>query len=351
MAEFRSALEDCSLHDIGFNGRWFTWERGRFSFTNIRERLDRGVTSLQWIDLFPWFSLEHLNHSFSDHCPILVDTFGKLRLDNSRKQSSFRFEAKWCLDNSFEEIVRKIWAVQNDYLPAKLTTVGLHFQHWSHSKFHDQKRNRLQLEKRLSALLDQDPTDEILAEILEVQLGLNLEADKEEFYWSPRAHINWLKNGDRNTSFFHKVAVAHHTCNRILGLEDESGQWVSVPEELLKVAVKYFGDLFTSSASGANDRVLDLVENRISDEMNENLLKPFTKEDIWCAVKSMSPLKAPGIDGYPVLFYQWYWHIVGDDVSHFCLEVLNGRIVMEEINRTHLVLIPKVDKPKNMAQF
>ncbi|PPS06205.1 hypothetical protein GOBAR_AA14443 [Gossypium barbadense] len=201
MAEFRSALEDCSLHDIGFNGRWFTWEKGRFSFTNIRERLDRGVTSLQWIDLFPWFSLEHLNHSFSDHCPILVDTFGKLRLDNSRKQSSFRFEAKCCLDNSFEEIVRKIWAVQNDYLPAKLTT---------------------------------DPTDEILAEILEVQLGLNLEADKEEFYWSPRAHINWLKNGDRNTSFFHKVAVAHHTCNRILGLEDESGQWVSVPEELLK---------------------------------------------------------------------------------------------------------------------
>lgn len=68
-------------------------------------------------------------------------------------------------------------------------------------------------------------------------------------------------------------------------------------------------------------------------------------------VKSISPLKAPGIDGYPALFYQRYWHIVGDDVSHFCLEVLNGRIVMEEINRTHLVLIPKVDKPKNMAQF
>lgn len=62
--------------------------------------------------------------------------------------------------------------------------------------------------------------------------------------------------------------MAHYTRNQILRLEDESGQWVSDPEELLRVAVKYFGDLFTASASGANDRVLDLVENRISDEMN-----------------------------------------------------------------------------------
>ncbi|GMI79785.1 hypothetical protein HRI_001647800 [Hibiscus trionum] len=42
MDAFRMALDDCSLSDIGYQGRWFTWEKGKFESTNIRERLDRG---------------------------------------------------------------------------------------------------------------------------------------------------------------------------------------------------------------------------------------------------------------------------------------------------------------------
>ncbi|KAH1122316.1 hypothetical protein J1N35_005476 [Gossypium stocksii] len=263
----------------------------------------------------------------------------------------FHFEAKWCLNSSFEDTLRRFWATHSDRLPAKLINVGLHLQQWSRSRFHEEKRSRLKLEQRLSALIDQDPTGKVLAKILKVQLGLNLEADKEKVYLSQRARVNWLQNGDRNTSFFHKATVAHHNCNRILGLEDESGQWVSNPDDMIRVVMKHFGDLFMASDSGGDDRVLNLVENRISSSMNENLLKTFTKDEIWLAVKSMSPLKAPGIDGYPALFYQQYWHIIGDEVTHFCLEVLNGRVEFGEINKTHLVLIPKVDKPKNLSQF
>ncbi|KAH1083923.1 hypothetical protein J1N35_023684 [Gossypium stocksii] len=46
MHAFRSILENCNLHDLGFVGRWFTWERGKFSDTNIREHLDRGMATL-----------------------------------------------------------------------------------------------------------------------------------------------------------------------------------------------------------------------------------------------------------------------------------------------------------------
>ncbi|KAA3461056.1 Exo_endo_phos domain-containing protein [Gossypium australe] len=53
MMDFRMALEDCNLNDLGFTSRWFTWERGRFFTTNIRERLDRGVTTLKWMELNP----------------------------------------------------------------------------------------------------------------------------------------------------------------------------------------------------------------------------------------------------------------------------------------------------------
>ncbi|MBA0746748.1 hypothetical protein Gogos_009239, partial [Gossypium gossypioides] len=117
------------------------------------------------------------------------------------------------------------------------------------------KGHKLDLEKRLSVLLEQDPTDEILGEILEVQLGLNFEADKEEVFWAQRTRPNWFQYGDRNSSFFHKVAVARHNRNRILRLEDESGQWVTGAEDMMRIAVKYFENLFTASALGGDDRI------------------------------------------------------------------------------------------------
>ncbi|KAH1064911.1 hypothetical protein J1N35_029898 [Gossypium stocksii] len=73
-----------------FLGWWFTWERGRFLSTNIRERLDQGV--------------ERSNHAISDHCPILLNAIGKQRIEHANGIKRFRFEAKWCLENSFEEI-------------------------------------------------------------------------------------------------------------------------------------------------------------------------------------------------------------------------------------------------------
>ncbi|KAH1113589.1 hypothetical protein J1N35_006967 [Gossypium stocksii] len=79
---------------------------------------------------------------------------------------------------------------------------------------------------------------------------------------------------------------------------------------MLRIALKHFGDLFTAFNSEGDDRVLGIVERRISMSMNKNILKPFIKDDIWLAVKSMAPLKAPEIDSFPALFYQWYWHII-----------------------------------------
>lgn len=65
----------------------------------------------------------------------------------------------------------------------------------------------------------------------------------------------------------------------------------------------------------------------------------------------MAPLKAPGVDGFPAIFFQRYWHIIGPDISSYCLSILNGKNKIGDINKTHIVLIPKVEKPKNLSQF
>lgn len=51
---------------------------------------------------------------------------------------------------------------------------------------------------------------------------------------------NWLRMGNRNTTFFHNFASYRKKRNTIKGIEDESGRWVEGDEELLEVATNYF---------------------------------------------------------------------------------------------------------------
>lgn len=98
----------------------------------------------------------------------------------------------------------------------------------------------MELEDKLNSLYDQEPTDDVLAEITDVQVGLNLQADQGELFWEQRARVNWLKNGDRNTSFFHKMAIQRQNRGRIHELERANRTKVHSTEEMLKLASDFF---------------------------------------------------------------------------------------------------------------
>ncbi|KAH1072859.1 hypothetical protein J1N35_025187 [Gossypium stocksii] len=68
---------------------------------------------------------------------------------------------------------------------------------------------------RLNELYAKDLDDDTLVELTKVQLGLNLEADKEEIFWKQRVRINWLSNSDRNITFFHKMVTGRMQRNAI----------------------------------------------------------------------------------------------------------------------------------------
>lgn len=62
--------------------------------------------------------------------------------------------------------------------------------------------------------------------------------------------------------------------------------------------------------------------------------------------------KSPGPDGFPVFFfYQKYWSIIGPNVIAGVLEFLNTKSLPGPNNFTYVVLIPKIKKPLNMADF
>ena len=54
------------------------------------------------------------------------------------------------------------------------------------------------------------------------------------------------------------------------------------------------------------DEVLAATSRVVNSEMNQSLLAEFTKSEVDVALKQMSPLKAPGPDGLPSIFFQHY---------------------------------------------
>jgi hypothetical protein len=74
------------------------------------------------------------------------------------------------------------------------------------------------------------------------------------------------------------------------------------------MARDYFADMFMTDPGVCPNQVLNHVEPKITDEMNEGLCKDFSEKEIADAMFQMGPLKAPRPDGFLARFYQTLGH-------------------------------------------
>ena len=163
--------------------------------------------------------------------------------------------------------------------------------------------------------------------------------------------MTWLKAGDSNTKFFHSQVQQRKRTNAIVGLLNNDDIWCTDETQIEGIEVNYFEELFRSTQPVNPNDTLSAVESVVTMDANQNLLRPFLAEEVRAALFEMHPSKAPGPDGMSSFFYQKYWHIVGNYVSHAILSVLNSGNILRKINLTHISLIPKKKNLERISDF
>ena len=99
------------------------------------------------------------------------------------------------------------------------------------------------------------------------------------------------------------------------------------------------------------EECLNAVPRKVTPEMHDTLSSEFSADEVKIALFQMGPTKAPGPEGMNALFYQRFWHVVGDTVVDAVLDFLNNGHMLPDINHTYSVLIPKVKNPEKMSDF
>ena len=197
-----------------------------------------------------------------------VQSFQQQRQQRGR---SFKFEEAWLLSNECEEVVQEAWGrfVDESHgllsIKNKIQACGLELSSWGLAK-PDEAANK-ELQKRLDRLNEAKNTEENKAEFLDVSKQMDNLLQKQEIYWAQRSRISWMKNGDRNTKFFHSKTTQRRKKNHINGIKNSQGQWVEELEEVVEVASDYFDNLFSAGVANQMEECLNTVSNEVTDNM------------------------------------------------------------------------------------
>jgi hypothetical protein len=90
----------------------------------------------------------------------------------------------------------------------------------------------------------------------------------------------WLKEGDRNTNFFHRNVTWRAKKSNINNLKREDGSLTQDQLEMGVLATNFYQKLFTADNSVNPNVIVDDMQRKVTSEMNKSLCEKMTEDEI-----------------------------------------------------------------------
>ena len=126
---------------------------------------------------------------------------------------------------------------------------------------------------------------------------------------------------------------------------------MTVQRDLNEAFTNYYKQIFgTRIKRRINVNWKDIYPNDVKGELLD-LDKPFSEQEIWKAICDMPSDKAPGPDGFSVLFYKQFWEILKSDVIKLFDDFYSGDLCLGNFNFANVILIKKREGAKLLKDF
>lgn len=218
MKKFNDCLESCGMTDLGIIGAIYTWTNNQE--LPVLSRIDRVLLNEKLGNLWQAATVVGLIRTTSDHLPLLFSSDV-----SQRRKSPFRVFLSWFHLPEFPNLLQSWWEAEHHVgyssfvMWRKLKGLKQNILEWrklkeSHwgGKIKKIETEIMQLDE-LESSGDWSVERKIQRSICKQELDnllLRVEEDRKQ-----RARVDWVKVGDRNTSFFQNFVKARKKSNSI----------------------------------------------------------------------------------------------------------------------------------------
>jgi hypothetical protein len=149
-------------------------------------------------------------------------------------------------------------------------------------------------------------TDNLRSLERNAQSNLDKALIRQEEFWKEKARLNWQLEGDRNTTFFHRITKIKNS-KRLISSIKKNNEVITDQNHFAEHVVEYFKNVFCTNTV-LQDQLLieEVIPSLINDDVNTLLTLIPSQEEIKNAVFNLNKDGAPGPDGYGAFFYQKY---------------------------------------------
>ena len=138
-----------------------------------------------------------------------------------------------------------------------------------------------------------------------------------------------------------------------MAIKNAVGEWCYEENAIKGIIRSGFIGVYTSSLSSVSRSTPSFLPWQISldEEESQSIGGAVSLEEIKAALWSLKAFKAPGPDGLHVGFFQRFWPVVGSSVVSVVKRAFSEKKIPDYLNRTHIVLIPKIQGPETLANY